>query len=146
MNKLIEIKAPFYLGVDVNYSLGGQNWFYGNSFSRGYYLSITPVEKGDMSTSTIIGDGYRKNILECTKRTEKRNAEAIRVSISSDYLGMIVRKIFSDKRGHAEHRMHEPRDENEKQAYIAGDIEKALASVKEVLENMLSEEVKKCEK
>lgn len=50
MKKYIEVKENSakvtHLKIELYYDLGGMNYFTGRAENRGYYLSVTPVERG----------------------------------------------------------------------------------------------------
>ena len=69
------------LKVEVYYSLGGTNWFTYKNEPRGYYLSVTPVDRSDrggyMCESTTLGRGVKKLVKEVSRQSKKAAEEAI---------------------------------------------------------------------
>ena len=45
--RYIHIEDNKYLKVQVYYDLGGMNYFTGKQESRGYYIMVKPIEKGE---------------------------------------------------------------------------------------------------
>lgn len=71
------------LKVEVYYQLGGWNFFSGNKETRGYYLSITPVnieryEDNSIKTVTATAfSGVKTLLKEVTRRSKKAGKEAL---------------------------------------------------------------------
>lgn len=77
------------LCVEVGYQVGGQNWRNGATELRGYYLYCCPVIREDrvdgngvpyFTTQTVLGAGYKHLLKEVTRRSQKAEAEAIRLA------------------------------------------------------------------
>lgn len=68
------------LRVELYYSLGGMNYWTYKPDSRGYYLSVTPVESaqrnGYTTESYTIGSGVKMLIKEVNRKSAKAAAEA----------------------------------------------------------------------
>jgi len=70
------------LEIKVNYSLGGINYFSGNTNPRGYYLHLTPLSITEMAdgtkimSCTLMGDkktsGFKVIIEETKRKSQKR--------------------------------------------------------------------------
>lgn len=65
------------LRVEVNYQLGGRNWFTGNIDSRGVFLSLTPVRRGNCFIQTLINGqlhtmGYKILLKELGRKSQKQ--------------------------------------------------------------------------
>ena len=65
------------LRVEVNYQLGGHNWFSGDIDSRGVFLSLTPVRRGNGFISTRIDGklhtmGYKILLKELGRKSQKQ--------------------------------------------------------------------------
>lgn len=71
-----KIKAT-HLKVELYYDLGGMNYFTGNGESRGYYLSISPVERGEIFESYTGFTGIKKCIKQVKRKSNKAYNEAI---------------------------------------------------------------------
>lgn len=82
--KYIEVKENTakvtHLAIELYYDLGGMNYFTSRAERRGYYLSVTPVER-----STVYGGtteiytaftGLKQCIKEVTRKSAKAEAEA----------------------------------------------------------------------
>lgn len=74
--------AVKHVDVEVFYSKGGMNYFNGTNESRGYYLSVQPVEvKGDFVTMTAFS-GTKWLIEEATRFSEKKLEELAAKALS----------------------------------------------------------------
>lgn len=67
--------------IEVNYSLGGINYFTYIDEPRGYYLSVTPVERkirnGIVSESIFFGSGVKRLVREVKRKSEKQYKLAV---------------------------------------------------------------------
>lgn len=68
------------LKIEVDYSLGGMNYFSGNINKRGYYLYLTPCTmNGTIMTSTLMGkteeSGFKIFLEETKRKSKKRQGE-----------------------------------------------------------------------
>ena len=84
-----EIKYPIVpvhgancLKAEVYYALGGYNYFTGKNESRGYYLSVSPVEikecdSGFKSESYTAFTGYKFLLFEASRKSQKGMDRAI---------------------------------------------------------------------
>lgn len=89
--KLIELKEnknANFLEIEVKYSLGGYNYFTYKSEPRGYYLSVSPVQR---STRDGIGfvsytafSGVKMLLLEVSRKSKKAEAEAGRLAAEKE--------------------------------------------------------------
>jgi hypothetical protein len=70
--RYIHIEDNKYLKIQVYYDLGGMNYFTGKQESRGYYLSVSPVEKGDGWESFTAFNGIKKCILTVNRKSKKK--------------------------------------------------------------------------
>lgn len=84
MKKYINVKENTHhithLKIEVYYSLGGYNYFTYKQENRGYYLSVSPVERktdeyGTMESYTAF-TGIKKLIKEVSRKSKKAEAEA----------------------------------------------------------------------
>ena len=81
MKKYIDTKTEnMKIKVETYYSLGGMNYFTYKVEPRGYYLSVTPVERvvrdGYVSEGYSAFSGYKKLLLEVQRKSKKKEAEA----------------------------------------------------------------------
>lgn len=67
-------KENTYLRVEVKYNIGGMNYFTYKDEPRGYYLSVSPVERDGHFESYQAFSGIKQCILE-VKRQSKKQAE-----------------------------------------------------------------------
>lgn len=69
------------LKIELYYSKGGMNYFSGNTERRGFYLSVSPVERtnhgnGIVSESYMAFSGTKKLILETSRYSKKSEQES----------------------------------------------------------------------
>ena len=57
--------------VQVYYDMGGINYFTYKNESRGVYLSVTPVELGDVFEKTTLFKGYKVLLEEANRYSDK---------------------------------------------------------------------------
>ena len=70
------------LKIEVYYSKGGMNYFSSQVEARGYYLSVSPVERQQQNSSIVIESfaafsGTKVLIKEVARKSEKAFQEAI---------------------------------------------------------------------
>lgn len=88
MKKYIEVTENpakiTHLKIEVYYNLGGINYFTGRAENRGYYLSVTPVERetngGFVSESYTAFTGIKQCIKQVTRKSAKAEAEAEKIA------------------------------------------------------------------
>ncbi len=87
MKKFIELKANAnanFLKLEVYYSLGGFNCFTYKNEARGYYLSVSPVQRserdGIVFESYTAFSGVKLLLLEVSRKSKKAEAEAERIA------------------------------------------------------------------
>ena len=68
-----------FLKCELYYSLGGMNYFTGRAEARGYYVSVSPVERGDGWESYTAFSGWKKCVVECARKGKKAEAKALEV-------------------------------------------------------------------
>ncbi len=72
-------KDKTFLKCELYYSLGGMNYFTGRTEARGYYVSVSPVERGDGWESYTAFSGWKKCVVECARKGKKAEAKALEV-------------------------------------------------------------------
>lgn len=81
-----------YLKVSIYYDLGGYNYFTYQEKKRGYYISVTPVNRsernGVIMESVTAFTGYFELLELCTRKSKK--SEAIALEKSGPYKKMII--------------------------------------------------------
>lgn len=79
--------------VSLDYSLGGYNYWNGNTDGRGYYLYVTPMEVTEHTLSNgtkyntvsqILGQGAKKLVKPVQRKGKKAEAEAITLAEQSE--------------------------------------------------------------
>lgn len=66
-----------HVECSVGYSLGGHNYWCGGVDPRGYYAYVTPVTVGDGCVSSTLGSGGKWLLVQCARRSPKRESEAV---------------------------------------------------------------------
>lgn len=61
-----------HLKCTLYYSLGGVNYFTYKNEGRGYYVSVTPVERGEYFESATAFTGYKQLVQPCTRKSKKQ--------------------------------------------------------------------------
>ena len=62
--------------IETYYSLGGMNYFTGKSEGRGYYVSVTPVERTGYSEIYTGFSGIKQLVKAASRKSKKAEAEA----------------------------------------------------------------------
>ena len=92
MTKLIALKEnkskATHLKIETFYSLGGYNVFAGKSENRGYYLSVSPVERFERDgigfESYTAFAGVKLLLLEVSRKGKKAEAEAEKIALEKE--------------------------------------------------------------
>jgi hypothetical protein len=83
------------LKIEVYYDLGGYNMFTHQPKKRGYYISVTPVERSERNgvkvESVTAFTGYSELLEECSRKSKK--AEAAAMEKAPYYEKMIIEYI-----------------------------------------------------
>jgi len=76
-----------YFVAKVAYMMGGHNWMHGTMFPRGYYLSVSVVEReqhdGYKIEKTILGNGFKSLLVEGSRFSQKKLDE---IEVSAELL------------------------------------------------------------
>lgn len=82
--KLKENRNANFLKIEVKYNLGGYNVFTYKSEPRGYYLSVSPVQRSERDgigfESYTAFSGVKLLLLEVSRKGKKAEAEAERIA------------------------------------------------------------------
>ena len=70
-------KENHFLRVDLYYSLGGYNVFTYKEERRGYYMSVSPVEKSRGFETYIAISGTKYCMFEVARKTKKQAERAL---------------------------------------------------------------------
>ena len=74
-----------HLRIELYYNLGGFNCFTYKEEPRGYYISVTPVERANMSgysTETVTAfSGIKQCVKQVTRKSAKAEAEAEKLAV-----------------------------------------------------------------
>lgn len=85
--KTLKTNSPKVIEISVSYNIGGMNYFSGKSESRGYYISVTPVEiNGHDKYQTKVYSGWSgyKHLLRTAKKYSEKDLEFIAKEIEND--------------------------------------------------------------
>ena len=72
-------KDKTFLKCELYYSLGGMNYFTGKTEARGYYVSVSPVERSNGWERYTAFSGWKKCVVECARKGRKAEAKALEV-------------------------------------------------------------------
>lgn len=72
-------KEKTFLKCELYYSLGGMNYFTGRTEARGYYVSVSPVERSNGWESYTAFSGWKKCVVECARKGKKAETKALEV-------------------------------------------------------------------
>ena len=80
------------LEITLDYSLGGYNYWNGNTDGRGYYLYVTPVYLSEKeyngqvyhSVQSTLGKGIKKLVKPVQRKSKKAEAEAVELAKQSE--------------------------------------------------------------
>lgn len=87
-------KPNSYLKVELYYSLGGYNLFTYKHEPRGYYLSVSPVERGNGMESYTAFTGVKLCVLEVKRRSKKAEMEAL--AKVSEYKDQMIQRVLNE--------------------------------------------------
>lgn len=93
-----------FLKCELYYDLGGMNYFTYKNEPRGYYVSVTPVERkagdGYVSESTVAFSGIKYNVLQVNRKSKKAAASALEMYegikqaiIDKHFAGMVAEEV-----------------------------------------------------
>lgn len=84
MKKYFAIKGDNknFIKVSTGYEKGGINIWNGNNYRRGYYVYVTPVQRGDGFESQVIFDGYKQLLKEVGRRGKKAEEESENMALT----------------------------------------------------------------
>ena len=72
-------KKVTHLKIEVYYSLGGVNYFTYNNEQRGYYIGVTPVQRGNGFESFGAFTGIKECFIPCNRQSKKKADEAANI-------------------------------------------------------------------
>ena len=78
--KVNEKPGTTHLKIELYYALGGMNYFTGRTESRGYYLSVSPVERKGGCESYTSFTGTKILIKAVSRKSAKAEAEAEKIA------------------------------------------------------------------
>lgn len=100
MEKFIATKKEnVFVKVEVYYNLGGINYFTYEVEPRGYYLSVSPVERvnrgGYIMESCAAFSGYKTLLKEVKRKSKKAEAEA--EQIAAERMKPIIDRVLIEQ-------------------------------------------------
>lgn len=89
-----DLKDATGLEVSVAYSKGGMSYFSGQVSPRGFYLSVTPVTKGNGMVSFTMFSGIKRLLLEVNRYSDKQFDRAVEMSkaVEGELIAAVVEK------------------------------------------------------
>ena len=87
-----DLKGASHLHVSVYYDKGGANYFSGGTIPRGYYVSVTPVTKGNGMISYAMFTGRKKLLFETKRYSAKQFKQAIEMAkdVEEELIAVVV--------------------------------------------------------
>lgn len=82
-----------HIKIEVYYSLGGYNYFTYKKEERGYYLSVSPVERSEFMEVYTSFTGYKQLIKPVSRKSKKAEQEA--EAIYKDYLPALLEAVLA---------------------------------------------------
>ena len=100
MKKFIATKTEnVFVKVETYYNLGGMNYFTYKVELRGYYLSVTPVERINRGSyimeSYTAFSGYKMLLKEVKRKSKKAEMEA--EQIAADEMQRIIDQVLMEQ-------------------------------------------------
>lgn len=96
----IKNKENHYLKVEIYYYIGGYNYATYKHESRGYYVSVTPIERvnheGYSTESYACFSGYKALLKEVARKSNKAVQEALK--LAENVINEIV-EVLCNKNG-----------------------------------------------
>lgn len=74
-------KKVTHLKVEVYYKLGGVNYFTYQNEERGYYIGVTPVQRGDGFELFGAFTGIKECFIPCNRQSKKKADEAANIPV-----------------------------------------------------------------
>lgn len=87
-------KETTYLKAEIYYALGGMNYFTSRNESRGYYLSVSPVERDRGLESYTAFTGLKQLVLPVQRKSQKKMDEAI--TYFEEHVNDFIHSHFSE--------------------------------------------------
>ena len=75
-----DLRDASHLQVSVFYDKGSMNYFSGQAAPRGFYLSVTPVRKGNGVVSYTMFTGLKRLLHQVSRFTDKQFCHAVELS------------------------------------------------------------------
>ena len=87
-----DLKGANHLHVSVYYDKGGANYFSGGTIPRGYYVSVTPVTKGNGMISYAMFTGRKQFLFETARFSAKQFARAVDMAkdVEDELIAVVV--------------------------------------------------------
>jgi hypothetical protein len=87
-------KETTWLKAEIYYSLGGHNYFTSRNEGRGYYISVSPVEREGYFESYTAFTGLKQLILPVQRKSAKKMNEA--VTYFEEHINDFIKNHFSE--------------------------------------------------
>jgi hypothetical protein len=92
IGKFVEADGKTY-EIEVFYDIGGLSYFTGDNITRGYYLSVTPIEKGGGWRRVVLFSGIKALVKEA-KRFSRKTLEQIALEQLDIENNPMVKKLY----------------------------------------------------
>ncbi len=83
-----------FIRVEMDYSLGGCNYFTYKQEQRGYYLHVTPVERDGMWESFTAFTGIKYCVLPVSRRSDKSFRKAIEIANENNLAMKLIQHLL----------------------------------------------------
>lgn len=87
-------KETTWLKAEIYYALGGHNYFTYKNESRGYYISVSPVERDRGFESYTAFTGLKQCVLPVQRKSSKKMTEAI--TYFEEHINEFITNHFSE--------------------------------------------------
>lgn len=84
-------KFQTHLKVELYYELGGMNYFTGRAEARGYYLSVSPVQRSGVFETYTGFTGVKHCLLPVSRQSKKAEKEAL--DLMSQYEETLIKTV-----------------------------------------------------
>ena len=91
-----DLKDASHLQVSVYYTKGGANYFSGGTIPRGYYISVTPVTKGNGMVRYTMFTGRKHLLLQTARYSDKQFARA--VELAKDFEDELINAVVAENK------------------------------------------------
>lgn len=84
-----------HLKVDTYYSIGGMNYFVGESERRGIWLSVTPVQRTQTSERYTAFTGSKICLLELKRKSDKALDQVLKSDLWTSKKDLLIQVVLT---------------------------------------------------